>query len=310
MKNFRTMLNFRRREDSSKKTFRINDGSTLHRNGQSLLIISLLVCAAVFPANSCRKADPSEIKEKEKEVTIEETISFAGKADSLRVLDFFVYDAKGSLESHQRTDSIKLPLILEHGPEAKTLVTVANSPHPFNLNALSKLSSFSQLSFEFEDDSMEFPVMGAMQELDGDGNVCIDLRPIIAQVELFSISCNLDDYDILESPRIRLRNINASVLLFQEGISSPSEFLDYGDWYTLPYDVGAFTQYPGIRIPAYPNEVNEDEENPFPTILELECVIRGRKCSFEVPITSIERDSVVRIELEVNGPGDFSSKVY
>lgn len=313
MKNFRTMKSFARREDRDLNSFRSFVGSNLPRSGQTLLFISLLVLIPVFPANSCRKLESEEnTKDKEKESLICRKLEVDNESYDCRHLDIFIYDESEKLESHTRFDSVGQALELQHNKDAKILVLVANSPYNFNLNSLSRYSSFSKLAFDFKDDSMEHPIMGGIINLDEcrEEAISVKLKALMSYVELFAVSCNLEDYDLLESPRVRLKNINASALIFHEGEYIASEFIDYGEWVSLPYDIGTYTQYPGIRLAAYPNEASEDSENNFPTLLEFECRIRGEKSSFEIPIESLERDSSVKIEIEISAQDEFSSKVY
>ena len=61
---------------------------------------------------------------------------------------------------------------------------------------------------------------------------------MLCEVVLKSIGNTMEDYELLESPRIRLRGINARVSFFTEEKHLPAETTDKGEWAPLPYDIG------------------------------------------------------------------------
>lgn len=308
------MENFMSQEGRNIFKFRLLGGCNLLRSGRNLLIISLLVVCPVFLANSCRK---EAVEDKEKDEEQVEEYDFKLQIDSLhesiRRLDLFIYDEEEMLEKHYPLDSVDVLMRFSCSAGPKKLIAVANCPYKFNLNAVQKYSSLVKLSFNFADDDCKYPIMGDRRELTvgADGAlVSIKPMPLMSYVELSAVSCNLDNYDLLESPQVRLKWINASAALFSDSPHIASEFVNHGEWRKLEYDIGTYTQYPGIRLPAYPNESDNESANASATVLEFQCVIRGEKCSFEVSIPSIRRAAITRVELEVHAPGEHSSKVY
>ena len=119
----------------------------------------------------------------------------------------------------------------------------------------------------------------------------------------------MEDYELLESPRIRLRGINARASFFTEEKHLPAETIDKGEWASLPYDIGYYPQETGTLLLCYPNETAESNIGQDRTSLELECLIKGRKCSFLVDLPPFGRASRTEVSMTVDGPGSFSYSV-
>lgn len=220
---------------------------------------------------------------------------------------------------------------------AKIVAAVANSPKAFNPAAIARYSSLDLIYYEFGEDDPQMPIMGGTCRLgeklvsseisddivhardiaghpsgftDRPGREPVEVKPdeivltpLLSRICVESISNGLDGYELLEEPRVRLRNINGSAKLFNDGPYQPQEMIDYGEWVGLPYDIGMFTQELSIILDCYPNESGEDEITAFRTELELECTIRGSKERFSFPIPEIGRASSVSCHISVYDEG-------
>ena len=220
---------------------------------------------------------------------------------------------------------------------AKIVAAVANSPKAFNPAAIARYSSLDLIYYEFGEDDPQMPIMGGTcrlgeklvsSEISDDivhvrdiaghpsgftgkpGREPVEVKPdeivltpLLSRICVESISNGLDGYELLEEPRVRLRNINGSAKLFNDGPYQPQEMIDYGEWVELPYDVGMFPQELSIVLDCYPNESGEDEITAFRTELELECTIRGSKERFSFPIPEIGRASSVSCHISVYDEG-------
>lgn len=215
---------------------------------------------------------------------------------------------------------------------AKIVAAVANSPKAFNPAAIARYSSLDLIHYAFDEDDPQMPIMGGTCRLgektasgisdniehvrdvaghpsgftDKPGRKPVEVKadevvltPLLSRICVESINNGLDGYELLEQPRVRLRNINGSAKLFNDGPYQPQEMIDYGEWVELPYDVGMFSQELSIMLDCYPNESGEDEITAFRTELELECTIRGSKERFSFPIPEIGRASSVSCHISV-----------
>ncbi|MCR4824136.1 MAG: hypothetical protein K5849_02140 [Bacteroidales bacterium] len=212
------------------------------------------------------------------------------------------------MQRHLQLDSLPGEILLPSLPGEKILVGIANSPHRFNLNALGRFEAMEQLEYRFQDDDPDFPIMGGFCiSLEESGTV--PLRPLRCRIILASVSNTMDGYELLEAPRVRLRDLPDAAKILSEKDFRPSELIDAGDWQALPHDVGFFPQQPGIVLPCYPNDTPENVLGVPRPALELECIIGGENCSFEVPLPPLARGSTHEVEITVNGPDDYQYKV-
>lgn len=227
----------------------------------------------------------------------------------VRRLDVFVYGTAGicELEAHAGTDSLGAELLLPALPGEKTVVAIANSPHQLNLKALARYDAMEQLTFSFADDDPRRPVLGGVCTTLGQEGTVV-LQPLLCRVVLAAVSNTMDGYELLENPRVRLRDLPAGAEILRQKDFRPAELLDAGAWTELPFDIGFFPQEPGTTLWCYPNDTPADVLGvPRPT-LEFACEIRGKACSFDIPLPPLARGATVAVELTVNGPGDFSYK--
>ena len=290
------------------------EGSLPDRRSLSFIVYSLLVLLPAFLVASCGKmpatgngTDNPEQEKKDSAVTF---IRFADPLIPVDRLDVFIYETEGlqKLEKYIRLDSLPESLEAYISKGNKLVAAIANSPKNFNLTALSRYPAMSQISYGFSEDSPERPIMSGYAK-SSDQNAGIELAPMLCKVILSAIGNTMDDYELLEEPRIRLRGINAAAKFFSTEEYLPGETVDKGVWATLPYDVGYYPQQPGTTLYCYPNETPEGIIGQDRTSLELECGIKGRRYSFMVDLPPFGRTSVTEVEISVSGPGAFSSSV-
>ncbi len=277
-----------------------------------LLTTYLLVTLSAFVPVSCRHDDIVVIPEPS--VPVDSALNRlrfrAGDGLDIEQALILVYSTESlcALDTMIRLDYLPEELVVKLAEGEKYVAAIINSPVALSTAALSRYDYLDQLRFDFEDDSPDTPLMGARDITSG--NFCeLTLSPIMCRVELAAISNTLDDYELLEEPRIRLVDLNASIGLFEEDPVYPSETLDAGEWVSLPYDIGMYTQYPGTALYCYPNGTPETTLGSAHTALELETTVLGKLCSYEVSLPAFGRGDTVRVELTINGQRDFSWSV-
>ena len=270
----------------------------------SICLLSLFALVPVFSLSSCDKAELLNSPPPQEEVPVDSTFYKWSLAlpDGIeaRRLDLFIYNGKKemvhclNMVSDLSLDFSKgLELNLPTGP--KTAVAVFNSPRDFNVKALESFEKCALISYSFEDDNPGCPVMGAIAE-EGD---TLRALPLFSKIKVKSVSNTMDDYVLLENPRVRLRNMNASAQLFGKTEYLPSEFVDKGEWKALPYDVGMFREETDIDLFCYPNDSEDSEYAPDRTVLELEALVEGKLCSYLMACPRIPRNTVLEAEITV-----------
>lgn len=270
--------------------------------------LSLLFMGAAIPAVSCtpdilvREAGgDGETAEKADSVCFRFRTKSAGK---IRRLDLFVYEDAddGRLVSHYIGDGSEEDIELRLPEGGKRAVAVANSPRNFNDKALEKYSSIKQIAYSFEDDDIEYPVMGAVAQCHGYAE--LTLSSLFCTVAIKSISNTMDDYELFEEPTAMLRNINARAELFGKRKYFPTELTDGKDRQEFPYDIGMYPQYPDIMLYCYPNDTMGGLAGPDMTSIELQGMIKGSRRSFEFFIPGISRGETVYADITVNSEYD------
>lgn len=289
-------------------------GSLPDRRSSMIIVYSLLVLLPAFLVLSCEKSGPADPSAGTEPVQVKDSAVFVLKfgevEQSVKNLDIFIYDAEGvqSLEKHITRKDMPSALEVKLCKGEKIVAAVANSPKKFKTASMSRHSALSQVSFEFKEDSSGSPIMSASARTSGE-EATLDLKPMLCEVILKSISNTMDDYELLESPRIRLRGINARAAFFTDEEYLPSETVDKGEWASLPYDIGYYPQETGTVLLCYPNQTPESNIGQDRTSLELECTITGKKCSFLVDLPPFGRASRTEVSISVDGPGSFSYSI-
>lgn len=289
-------------------------GSLPDRRSLMIIVYSLLVLLPAFLVLSCRKTELPDHRGEPEAPAVKDSavfvISFEAEPRTIRSLDIFIYDTEGvqALEKHISRKDMPPSLEVKLSKGDKTVAAVANSPKRFKTASMSRHSALSQVSYEFKEDSRDAPIMSGSAKTRGE-KASISLKPMLCEVVLKSIGNTMEDYELLESPRIRLRGINARASFFTEEKHLPAETIDKGEWASLPYDIGYYPQETGTLLLCYPNETAESNIGQDRTSLELECLIKGRKCSFLVDLPPFGRASRTEVSMTVDGPGSFSYSV-
>lgn len=232
----------------------------------------------------------------------------------VRQTDIFVYDAEGTkeMESHICYDGLPehLTLKLPASGRDRILVAICNFPFKFNLNALKQFDSMSLLSLRFPDDNTSAPVLSGRSDLRPDiRDITINLSPLMCTVSLDAVSNALDDYELLENPRIYLSGTNPEAEVLREKDFRPKEGLDDSNPVKLPYDIGFYTQNPGTVLFCYPNDTPEDILGVSRTRIVFECEITGKSCRFSSVLPPFGRGSSISAEITVFSPEDAIWKV-
>ena len=230
------MKNFESRDSQTLPNIRFCERSVLlpHRLTHIFSIFSLLIVSAAIPAISLISCTPETIEwasgdgDKDPEEKVD-SAGFVFRLEShkaIRRLDLLIYEdaAEGQLVHHYccRKDVEKeIELRLPTG--RKRAVAIANSPKALNKKALSTYSSIKLIKYSFEDDNPDYPIMGAVSL---SGEEPLELEPLLCSVVVKQIANNMDDYELFESPRVRLCNINATAELFGKLKYHPSELVD------------------------------------------------------------------------------------
>ena len=233
--------------------------------------------------------------------------------NDIRRVDLFFFEESGvkALTCHEKLlldDTVSsTEMELRIPASSSSIVAIANSSREFNDKALSRYDVLKQLEYEFTDDSPQMPLMTAEGCLD-DGYAKLALKPLMCTVSLVKVSNLMDDYELLEEPRVRLRDMNMSVNPFQQSAFYPSVMLDAGEWLNLPHDVGYYPMEPDAKLYCYPNETPENELGSH-TSFEFECLIRGERHTIYFELPPFGRESRVEVSLVVDGPGSYSRNV-
>lgn len=182
---------------------------------------------------------------------------------------------------------------------AKTVLAIANCPYTLSLKALDRLESAMQMVIEFNDENPLHPIMTGSTGLEAGCGAEIHLEPFLCRVVLAEISNAMDDYELVEEPRIWLSELNPSVTVLQDNEFRPADFIPDGAPEPLPYDIGIFTQYPGTVLYCYPNDTPERELGAPHTSLNLECEICGELCTASFILPPLGRNSTTKISVTI-----------
>ncbi len=310
------MKSFENQKHRQNQSSRAQSPCILHGNRKnvfSTLLISLLL-PPVFLVNSCSKlpsgspdALPGTVPARDSVlhtilVDYRQPLSSAATGHGT-CLDIFIFDdtPQGAVDRIIHLDGNPEEISFYCFTGDKTIAAVANSPKRFNPMAIARISSLQNIVYSFDEDNPESPIMAGTTRLSGTlaGAAEIVLTPVMSEIRLESISNGLDGYELLEQPRIRLCNINGSAKPFQEGIYEPQELMEYGEWASLPYDVGMFPQEVSIPLYCYPNEGDPESMGTIRTMLQLECILKGKRQRFNFAVPGIPRASVTGCSIYV-----------
>lgn len=289
------------------------DALPMRRNILLTLLLSLLVVLPAFFSISCNKEKP--VLPDDEEPVVDSTMTTlkfrnAGPHE-VENLQLLIYGSDGTrqLETLLRFDGLPDSVEVVTTEGEKLVAAVANSPKALSPVALGRYDSLKELGWDFNDEDPESPIMsGQCATLQNNGEIA--LEPLVCQVVIAAISNSMDDYELVESPRVRLVNLNGYAGVMQEDGFRPTETIDFGEWKDLPYDIGMFTQNPGTTLYCYPNETEQSSLGGVVTSLELECLILGEPCNFTVQLPPFGRGARLLVDITVGGPESCRFKIY
>lgn len=297
--------------------FRHPSGSPLL---QLILLFSLLIPLPACLFCSCNKNDVEggldlvEIPVDSCSICLRFNISdhIADTTHSIVKLDLLLYSADGIKPLVCKRCYDYLPDSVKIYCPRTEMIAVALANYPFELfrAAPERYDGAEQLNCSFEDDSPSQPIMSGVAVLGAGASGTVTLKPLMARIMLGIISNNMKKYVRLEDPRIYLESANAGAEILREGGFRPAELLQAPQKEPLPYDIGVFPQSPGTQLYCYPNDSPEATIGTPATVLVLECEIKGATEQFRVSLPSIRRNTTTRVDISVDGPGKFESKIY
>ena len=236
----------------------------------------------------------------------------ADSVHAVKRLDVLLYGADGIKELKAKRVYSFLPdsAVIYCAHEELLAVAVANFPEQLFQSPPSRYDGAEQLSCRFEADSPRLPLMSGTAVIEAGASGTVTLTPLMARVKLGVISNNMKKYVRLEDPRIFLENANAGAEILREGGFRPSEVLQETPKTALPYDIGVFAQSPGTELYCYPNDSPEATIGTPATVFVLECEISGVTRQFKTNLPAICRNSTTLVDISVDGPEQYESKVY
>ena len=230
------------------------------------------------------------------------------EADHLDIL-LYESDGLGKLVTSCRTsvqelDSVTFPCT----DGAVNVVVLANLPGHPNTAVLDRFDTVELLQSGFADDDPGHRIASGCGRVDVCGDcVCeIVLTPLMSRITLASVTNSMKGYILLEDPRVRLTRVNPTAEVLRQDGFRPSACLDALPGLRLPCDVGFYTQYPETDLWCYPNDTPESTLGIPRTGIEFECEINGRTCVFPSDLPPIPRDAVIRADLTVDSPEDWT----
>lgn len=185
-------------------------------------------------------------------------------------------------------------------------VAIANSTTAVERKSVSRYDGLSQLEFMFQDDDPQAPVMtGVCGFAAGERGKKISLEPFMCRVDIASVSNAMDGDVLVENASVRLTDMNPIVNALQEDEFIAAEVIAEGRKAVLPYDVGFYTQYPGISLYCYPDTSPRGSLGSLSTGVLFECEIDGEKRSSSCSLPELPRGSSVSVDITVFSPDDI-----
>lgn len=263
-------------------------------------------------------------------------------------LDIFIYDSEGTrpLLSHQiLTDGLAIqgsphptdgtapriplqghleltfPRTSSSSADGAIVVIIANCPKALNDQALARFDSMTLLEFALADDRPEAPLLTGMAYIPDNtqdastsasepARYQIELTPLLSRVIISAVTNGLSGYELLEDPQALLHDLTPSAKILQHEEFRPVEVIESSAPQSLPCDIGFYTQHPDLSLFCYPNDTPETTLGSPRTSLEFTCRIKGLECSFPITLPPINRNSITRVEITINGPTDYTTDIY
>lgn len=267
----------------------------------ALLSVTILTGACVL-SESAKKIStegPEEpVEEPEGQVdTLTHVLWFKSAEYAFSRLDVFLYD-KTLIQHRVLHNQDSLHVIIKKDIDY-TIVAVANIRGEFNDRALQHYDAWESFEINLSTEDPKFPIMGAIKKFSANdvGQGEIELTALLCTIELRSVTQLMSDEALIENPRVNLSMRSTKARLLSSENIGPCEQKD-SETIFLPSDIGVYTQYPGIKLYAYPNEVASTTTAPA-TELVLEYEINGTTKEYRQTIHPLQRGCWEMIDIEI-----------
>lgn len=237
----------------------------------------------------------------------------------VKTLDIFIYSdsLNRPLEKHQRieyptfaptlpwepseievyTDSLTLPC----SKGGKIVIAIANSPYPFNIEALKLYDTAELLTMYYSDEDPAFPLQSAVS-YGCTKAVSLKLKTLLCPVRVLSISNSTGK--LLSHASLRLSKINSSAQILRSDGFRPESVIFSPEEVShpqimkasIPLDIGSSILYTNILLYCYPFDSATTLGTP-PTEIILEAEQDGQMVSFvkELPQTTRGKSVIITL---------------
>lgn len=282
-------------------------------SGSVLVLLAMISIAWGFAALtvSCAHTEqPAVVEEEEQQETdapadtVLTRLYVTNGADwcGIGTIDVLTYDAEGirQLESHIRSDGGRGEVTLHTTEGKKECVVIANSTKNLDLKIMEKFDTMKNLVFGFADEDARLPVMVAKTSFEAGGQAEVTLVPFLCRVLVEEVSNALDGWLLMENAEVSLSGVNPEVAVLQDKDFRPTATVEEGPAAPLPYDVGFFSQYPGIVLHCYPNDTPERILGGSRTMFTFRCKVEGELVEETVTLPPAGRNSLTKVKISMS----------
>ena len=227
-------------------------------------------------------------------------------------LDIFTFDDDRlrRLDSYQRIYGYSGgPVSISSRSGSKIVVAVANIPAGRDrIDRILSYDDLASLHTELKDEDIGNPVMCGETAFEaGKSGFGIDLKPLLAEIRLNSISCDFHGRPYegmkLEDVKVYLTNVCSRYPIAGEAPELPESILNQGGYSEQDMEgladssilsgeisggIGTSVLYPEISLYCYPNEAaTEGPGTPF-TRMVIEGTLDGKKTYYPINVNRVE----------------------
>lgn len=146
---------------------------------------------------------------------------------------FFENDSKGRLDCYQRISYPESTCNLASGSGPKTLVLIANSKKDkYEWAEIKSLKTMADITIDLEGERLDMPIMTSLQRTTAGQDISIDLSPLMSEIVVRSIRCDLSGKPYSHEPfilsRIFLTYVNASCSIIPDEKVHPLRIINAG----------------------------------------------------------------------------------
>lgn len=223
--------------------------------------------------------------------------------------DLFIYrDSDHMLEYHRSMNpGDSASINLWQGDYCAVAVT--DSPCTFDCTALGSYDSIELLTYNIADDSRPFPIKSATAQFCAGDTLVIDPKPLRSTITLQDVTNSLGNYTRLENPRVYLENANLQAEILRTEGFRPAETGLRTEAYSLPADIGMFTQHPATQLYCYPNDSPTVTQTTPRTVFVFECEIRDSTCRFSCTLPPLFRGETTNLSLSIESENEYICRV-